>query len=665
MATYTPDDPCVFFSVTDGGDVHNLFGVLGANVGGLLVGLFGLGAFFLPVLLTLAGLALLRGKSRRRMLIAAVGGGLFMLFSGSFWSLFGNDLWVGQRAYSTGGLLGMGVKNLLVRYLNPSGAGIVLFTFFLLSFMAATGLSLAELARRAWNRRKQAAERVETRVTVWKERRKKLKVRAEREAREKEEGPKTPPKIHRPVPVKPIVVPVTKQKAFEFMGEEEENFGLPSLSLLDDPPPRPAGVDKENLQAMAGQLERKLEDYGISGKVIEVSPGPVITTFEYEPAPGVKISRIMSLADDLAMTLTANSVRIVGAIPGKAALGVEIPNRDRELVCFKEVTGSATFARSKSPLTLCLGKDIVGNPAVADLAKMPHLLIAGATGSGKSVALNAMIASMLYKATPQMVRFIMVDPKRIELSLYDGIPHLICPVVTDVKKATNALFWAVREMERRYEAMAELGVRNLAQYNQKVEKAREAARLKKEELAAAPLPGLDEEGDEDLKAAPIPREVVEEAPLEKLPLIVIIIDELADLMMVASRDVEVALARLAQMARASGIHLILATQRPSVDVLTGTIKANFPTRITFQVSSRIDSRTVIDQNGAEALLGNGDMLYMPPGTSRLVRIHGAFLSEEELGRVLDWVRNQQAPEYDPTVTESGEATAAAPGEEEY
>jgi S-DNA-T family DNA segregation ATPase FtsK/SpoIIIE len=322
------------------------------------------------------------------------------------------------------------------------------------------------------------------------------------------------------------------------------------------------------------------------------------------------------------MALRATSIRIVAPIPGKAAIGIEIPNTDRELVRFKEVVISPVFDKSKSPLTLCLGKDIVGNPVVADLERMPHLLIAGATGTGKSVGLNAMICSLLYKAGPEEIKFIMIDPKRIELSLYDGIPHLITPVVTDVKKATNALFWAVREMERRYALLQELKVRNLKQYNQKAAK-------------SAP----DAEGKRP----------------EKLPLIVIIIDELADLMMVASRDVEVALIRLAQMARASGIHLILATQRPSVDVLTGIIKANFPTRLTFQVSSRTDSRTIIDSGGAENLLGNGDMLLLPPGTAKLQRIHGAFISEEEVSAVVDFLKSQKPPEYIDEVTAKMEA----------
>jgi DNA segregation ATPase FtsK/SpoIIIE, S-DNA-T family len=347
----------------------------------------------------------------------------------------------------------------------------------------------------------------------------------------------------------------------------------------------------------------------------------------------VKINKIVALADDLALALRAISIRIVAPIPGKAVIGIEVPNTNREMVRFKEIVASSAFEKSKSKLTICLGKDIVGNAVVAELDKMPHLLIAGATGSGKSVALNAMICSLLYKATPEEVKLIMVDPKRIELSSYDGIPHLITPVVIDAKKATNALFWAVREMEHRYKLLSEKNARNIKQYNQKIEKESKPS---------------EEDGPRDL------------------PYLVIIIDELADLMMLASRDVEVALTRLAQMARAAGIHLILATQRPSVDVLTGIIKANFPTRLTFQVSSKTDSRTIIDTNGAENLLGNGDMLFLPPGTAKLQRIHGAYLSETELGRITEFLRAQAKPDYDEKVTE---ATAIDPGssaeEQEY
>ncbi|MFP3981541.1 MAG: DNA translocase FtsK, partial [Desulfobacterales bacterium] len=334
----------------------------------------------------------------------------------------------------------------------------------------------------------------------------------------------------------------------------------------------------------------------------------------------------------LALALKALSVRIIAPIPGKAVIGIEIPNKKRELVGFKDIVGSRVFQKSASKLTIALGKDIVGYPVVADLQTMPHLLIAGATGTGKSVALNTMITSILYKATPEEVKLIMIDPKRIELSEYDGIPHLIAPVVMDMKKATNALFWAVREMERRYKLLSEKRVRNVKQYNARIEKEKPAE---------------------------------DEPPPEKLPYVVVIVDELADLMMVASRDVEVSLTRLAQMARAAGIHLILATQRPSVDVLTGLIKANFPTRLSFQVSSKIDSRTIIDTNGAEALLGDGDMLFLPPGTAKLQRIHGAYVSDDEVGRIIEFLKSQKTPEYDDQVIETPEPEKEGRGEEDH
>ena len=430
-------------------------------------------------------------------------------------------------------------------------------------------------------------------------------------------------------------VPVPKQEVFEFMSTKT-GFKLPSINLLDNSDQNGfQSADNENLKMRSKVLEKKLDDFGVKGKVAAVLPGPVVTTFEYKPAPGIKINKIVNLTDDLALALRAASIRIVAPIPGKAVIGIEVANDTKELVRFKEIVGSSVFEKTKSKLTICLGKNIVGDPVTAELDKMPHLLIAGATGTGKSVGLNAMICSFLYKSSPDEVKMIMIDPKRIELSAYDGIPHLITPVVTDVKKATNALFWAVNEMEKRYELLSEKRVKNIKQYNQKIDRENKEKTEKTENRA------------------------------EKLPLIVIIIDELADLMMVASRDVEVGLTRLAQMARAAGIHLILATQRPSVDVLTGIIKANFPTRLTFQVSSKTDSRTIIDTNGAENLLGNGDMLFMPPGTAKLQRIHGAYLSESELSRITEFLKNQKPPEYNKDVIKTPVEENVAPGNEEH
>jgi len=395
---------------------------------------------------------------------------------------------------------------------------------------------------------------------------------------------------------------------------DSDDYQLPLLSFLKNTSCENQ-VDQNRIRSDAELLEKKLGYFGIKGEVMGIHPGPVITTYEYRPDPGIKISKIVNLADDLALALSAYSIRIVAPIPGKDVMGIEIPNIQKSLVPFIDIVTSEAFTQSTSKVPICLGKDIVGNPVVVELESMPHLLIAGATGTGKSVGLNAMITSILYKATPDEVRFLMIDPKRIELSFYNDIPHLLTPVITDMNKANIALQWMVREMDRRYNLLAEYQVRHIEQFNHK--------------LRAATTEQYDDRGD----------------LLEPMPYIVVIIDELADLMMTASRDIEFSLTRLAQMARAAGIHLILATQRPSVDVLTGIIKANFPTRISFQVSSKTDSRTIIDSNGAETLLGNGDMLFVPPGTARLTRVHGTYVSEEELVEITSFIKKQRKPDY--------------------
>ncbi len=413
---------------------------------------------------------------------------------------------------------------------------------------------------------------------------------------------------------------------------EDIESTIPPISLLDPPEERKEkGYSEESLQHMSRLLEEKLADFGVSVEVVEVNPGPVITRFEIKPAPGVKVSKISNLAKDLARALAVLSVRVVEVIPGKSVVGIEIPNEEREMVRLSEVLSARVFTESSSALTLALGNDIGGNPMVANLAKMPHLLVAGTTGSGKSVGVNAMLLSMLFKATPEEVRFIMVDPKMLELSIYDGIPHLLAPVVTDMKDAANALRWCVAEMERRYRLLASLGVRNLAGYNRKVKDA-----------AAAGEPLLDPTWKPDQYLADDEQERPE---LETLPFIVVVIDEFADMMMIVGKKVEELIARIAQKARAAGIHLILATQRPSVDVITGLIKANIPTRMSFQVSSKIDSRTVLDQGGAEQLLGHGDMLYLPPGSGLPVRVHGAFVDDDEVHRVVSAWKARGEPVY--------------------
>ncbi|GAB6908064.1 FtsK2 [Desulfosarcina cetonica] len=431
-----------------------------------------------------------------------------------------------------------------------------------------------------------------------------------------------------PTQVRIDAQPVPITPAMEAAAGSEPEYKLPPLNFLKRAD-QAVAVDHEAIRRDAELLERKLGYFGIKGEVMEVSPGPVITTFEYKPAPGIKISKIVNLADDLALALSAVSIRLVAPIPGKDVIGIEIPNPQMSIVPFIDVVNSEAFATIDSPTPICLGKDIIGKPVVVGLERMPHLLIAGATGTGKSVALNAMITSILYKSRPDQVKFIMIDPKRIELSLFNDIPHLLTPVITDMRRANIALQWVVREMERRYEKLAAYQVRNIEQYNEKI---------------GMTDPSLSDDGDTD----------------EAFPYIVVIIDELADLMMTASKDIEFSLTRIAQMARAAGIHLILATQRPSVDVLTGIIKANFPTRISFQVSSKTDSRTIIDANGAETLLGRGDMLFVPPGTARLTRVHGTYLSEAELIAVTDFVKSQGKPEYVMDVITEKEEEEAAP-----
>lgn len=440
-----------------------------------------------------------------------------------------------------------------------------------------------------------------------------------------------------------------------------QGYQLPPLSLLDDPPPPESAAKREELIANSQRLEEKLRDYGIEGRVVQVLPGPVVTMYEYEPASGVKVNRIASLSDDLALAMKAYSVRIVAPVPGKAVVGIEIPNRRREAVVLKDIIADRQYRDAEGLLNIALGKDMLGHPAWTDLARIPHLLIAGATGSGKSVAMNSIICSILFRATPQDVKLLLIDPKMLEFTLYDGLPHLLAPVVTHPKKAAVALKWVVEEMERRYRLLSERGVRNIARYNLLVEREHHDPRAPagEREAAAADAPNL---------LAADAEELVTTTPAGKLPYIVVLIDELADLMIVSSREVEESLARLAQMARASGVHLLVATQRPSVDVLTGLIKANFPARISFQVSSRTDSRTILDGNGAERLLGQGDMLFLPPGTSSLKRIHGAYVSEEEIKRLVSFWREQQQPEYRDLVVsaaQEGDATDEEGYDEKY
>jgi S-DNA-T family DNA segregation ATPase FtsK/SpoIIIE len=429
-----------------------------------------------------------------------------------------------------------------------------------------------------------------------------------------------------------------EQTHFEFT-KADGKFQLPPFTLLEESQHKDTRIKRDHLITNSRILEKKLSDFGVEGRVVEVMPGPVITMYELEPAPGVKINKITNLADDLALALMAPSIRILAPIPGKSVIGIEIPNLKREQVFLKEVLDNKSFTGSTLRLPIALGVDFVGTPVIADLTKMPHLLIAGTTGSGKSVALNAMICSILFKAQPDDVKFLMVDPKRLELSSYEGIPHLMHPVVVDPKKASQVLRWTVEEMERRYRIISDLSVKSIDAYNELLLKNPTGKAAAKEQMGS----GMDN------AAAAGTERSDRQINHVRLPYIVVVIDELADLMMVAPHDVEESLTRLAQMARAAGIHLIIATQRPSVDVITGLIKANFPTRISFQVSSKIDSRTIIDQPGAEQLLGAGDMLFIPPGSSKLSRIHGAYVSDEEISRIVDFIKMQAQPAYDTSI----------------
>ncbi|MFC3151613.1 DNA translocase FtsK [Litoribrevibacter euphylliae] len=470
---------------------------------------------------------------------------------------------------------------------------------------------------------------------------------------------KTAPGIGEDESKAPKITPLKTEQQISARTEKEkqgdlfpgEVISLPPLSILTPPDSnQKKGYSAESLEAMSRLIELKLKDFGVIAEVVEVCPGPVITRFEIQPAPGVKASKISNLARDLARSLAVVSVRVVEVISGKTVVGIEIPNEDRQMVRLSEVLGSKRYDEASSPLTLGLGNDIAGEPVIADLAKMPHLLVAGTTGSGKSVGVNAMLASILFKSTPDQVRLILIDPKMLELSIYDDIPHLLTPVVTDMKDAANGLRWCVAEMERRYKLMSKMGVRNIAGYNKKVVEAIEAG-----EPILDPIWKPDE-----LSMTPVDEQV--HPYLEKLPFIVVVIDEFADMMMIVGKKVEELIARIAQKARAAGIHLILATQRPSVDVITGLIKANVPTRMAFQVSSKIDSRTILDQGGAEQLLGHGDMLYMPPGINSLMRVHGAFVDDDEVHALVDEWKTRGAPEYIDAVTSGVGEEGMLPGE---
>jgi len=616
LVTYNSSDPTLFTASSDQLPVQNAVGIVGANLAAILLVAVGVSGYWLPVFLLFGALGLFLPRAISRPLFLATGCILLVIASSGLAALYwpALRLW-GEPLPGSGGILGLVLKKYLQYYLKPTGAYLLLWLVAVVAILLATPISLARTAstlNAGFTRLWQALQDLKNQRLQKKKQLRKTETKARVVKSQKE---------------KKREVPEQKQAQFEFMAVEGE-FRLPDIALLDAMDQADDTPDQESLLMNSRILEKKLADFGVAGEVTEVSPGPVITMYEYKPAPGVKISKIVGLADDLALALKAASIRIVAPIPQKGTLGVEIPNVSRQPVVIRDVVNDLVFSKKKGRLLLALGKDTTGTPMVTDLARMPHLLIAGATGTGKSVCLNAIIISLLYQATPDEVRLLLIDPKRIELTAYEGIPHLLHPVVTDPKKANIGLKWAVAEMERRYELLSLKGVRSIERYNQMVLQAKK----RKPRLKTLPPTGESEE--------------VEEQPL---PYLIIIIDELADLMIVASREVEESIIRLAQMARAAGIHLVLATQRPSVDVLTGIIKANISARISFQVSSRTDSRTILDANGAEALLGAGDMLIMPPGTAKLQRIHGAYASETEIRRITDFLRKQRKPDYDDTI----------------
>jgi len=653
LASYDPRDPG--FSHTGGfGGVSNWVGPTGAWVADLLLFLLGYPAYLLPILVIWSGWLIFRTRGDDDQPIDGLTLGLrflgLILAVATASSLCSMNWAVDPArmpldAGGAGGVLGVALGGFATETLGYVGSTLMLLALFFTGVTLFTGLSWlavmdatgrftllqGERLKNRWFRFRQwLADRRKRRQQV-------SEVREQTRAAQK----RKPPKIE---PVLPKVKPSERserEKQQTLFAPSPVTPGasrLPALSLLDSPPARKGGYSESSLEAMSKLVELKLKDFGVEVEVVAVNPGPVVTRFELQPAAGVKVSQISNLSKDLARAMSAISVRVVEVIPGKSVVGLEIPNEDRELVTLGEILKSEAYDASKSPLTLTLGKDISGRPLVTDLQKMPHLLIAGTTGSGKSVAINAMILSLLYKDTPENVRLIMIDPKMLELSVYEGIPHLLAPVVTDMKDAANALKWCVGEMERRYKLMAALGVRNLAGYNKKIRDARERGE-----------PILDPLANQNAPPDALPEDLPPAEPLDTMPHIVVLIDELADMMMIVGKKVEELIARLAQKARASGVHLILATQRPSVDVITGLIKANIPARIAFQVSSRVDSRTILDQMGAESLLGHGDMLFLPPGTSMPERVHGAFVSDQEVHRVVDELKNSGKPEYNEDV----------------
>ncbi len=677
LVSYTPTDPVWFFNNVVAADVANFAGRIGAFMAEASYQLLGYAAYGIPVLLAVVAWHSFWCSKVDAAYTKLVGAGLLFLSVAALLSLAFSVFDPAARPFNAGGVVGELVARGLASQLNRTGATILLLTTMALAIILSTQFSFGRATTVAAGAMREHSTGLWGRLQSWREERRREKerqaivkkhvekagkerapeiatkaagaaasLRAARQSAkpaddlfddEEDETPAPaaartsaarPPAIKRaaPVPVTPSLPLGEKDAPRAPVERRKGDYAMPPLTLLD-PAKEQAKIDERELMDSARLLEEKCREFSVEGTVVQIHPGPVVTTYEFKPDAGVKYSRITGLAEDLCLAMRAESI-LIDRIPGKSTVGIQIPNAKREAISLRELLESDTYTRSASRLTMALGKTIHGEPIVSDLATMPHLLIAGSTGAGKSVSVNAMLTSILFRATPDEVRFIMIDPKRLELGMYEDIPHLMTPVVVDPKQASNALRWAVREMEERYKTLAKQGVRNIEQYNRNVK---------------AMLAELKESQKEAAEA-----EVGE--PLKPLPFIVVIIDELADLMMVASKEVEESIARLAQMARAVGIHLILATQRPSVDVITGLIKANLPARIAFRVASKIDSRTILDGNGAEQLLGKGDMLYLPPASSRFVRIHGPYISEQETARLCSFLRKQGKPNYDTSIT---------------
>ncbi len=676
LVSYDPNDAAWFFATGANEVPANFIGQVGAFLAELSFQVLGFASYVLPVLVAAAGWHYFWCRPIDAAYTKATG--LLVLLGGTsaMLSLVVGTATSGARTYEAGGFIGQVIAGALTAYLNRTGAAIVLVTLLALAIVLTTQVSFGRLFEQGVVVAGAGGLALRQRIAGYLDERRRAKQRREVLAKHaaKEQVPETaaalkkaaeqtaPPRTRvaapetrpAPEPVAPAVaapppvvarrpspkpavsmpapapLPLAEAEPMPPAARRLGAYVLPPASLLD-PAKGERKVDERELMDAARHLEEKCREFSVEGAVVQIHPGPVVTTFEFKPDAGVKYSKVTGLADDLCLAMQAESV-LIDRIPGKSTVGIQIPNPNREAISLRELLESETYARSASKLTIALGKTIHGEPFMADLATMPHLLIAGSTGTGKSVGLNSMLTSVLYRATPDDVRMIMIDPKRLELGMYEDIPHLLTPVVVDPKKAANALRWAVREMEERYKHLATFGVRNIEQYNRNV-------RNMQEEPGAAEDP---------------------ETP-KTLPFIVVVVDELADLMMVAGNEVEESICRLAQMARAVGIHLILATQRPSVDVITGLIKANLPSRISFRVSSKIDSRTILDSNGAEQLLGKGDMLFMPPASSRVVRLHGPYISEQESARLASFLRKQGKPMYNDTITADEKSDGKAGG----